>query len=125
MCYVINAKCQTQQEIMYLVRGKKERKKNEEISVLHMPVPSSWYMVVICFSVFNVKRVSKTQNGTYLICLIRLTSLAPLLLGSVDVVLELDADLPLIGHIFNEWMFEEVLRAGPLAVVLHQTALNE
>lgn len=69
--------------------------------------------------------MSRTQNETYLICLIRFTSLAPLLLGSVDVVLELDADLPLIRHIFNEWMFEEVLRAGPLAVVLHQTALNE
>lgn len=57
--------------------------------------------------------------------MIRLTSLASLLLGSVDVVLELDADLPLIAQISNEGMFEEGLCAGPLVVVLYQTALNE
>lgn len=69
--------------------------------------------------------MSSTQSETCLIYLIRLTSLASLLLGSVDVVLELDADLPLIGQISNEGMFEEGLCAGPLVVVLHQTALNE
>lgn len=81
--------------------------------------PSSWYKKVICFD------MSSTQSETCLIYLIRLTSLASLLLGSVDVVLELDADLPLIGQFSNEGMFEEVLCAGPLVVVLHQTALNE
>jgi len=60
--------------------------------------PSSWCKV-ICFDTSN------TQRETCLIYLIRLTSLASLLLGSVDVVLELDADLPLIGQFSNEGMF--------------------
>ena len=54
-----------------------------------------------------------------------LTLLAPLLLGAVDVVLELDADLPLVGLVPDEGVLEQLLRGGPLGVVLHQAALDE
>ena len=54
-----------------------------------------------------------------------LTSLPPLLLGAVDVVLELDADLPLVGQLSDEGMLQQLLRARPLAVALHQAALDE
>ncbi len=53
-----------------------------------------------------------------------LTSLASLL-GAVDVVLELNADLSLARQFSDKGMFEELLCAGPLVVVFHQTALNE
>ena len=48
-----------------------------------------------------------------------------LLLGAVDVVFELDADLPLVGQVSDERVLEQLLRAGPLAVALHQAALDE
>lgn len=54
-----------------------------------------------------------------------LTSLAPPLLGPVDVVLELDADLSLVGQVSDEGVFEELLGARPLTVALHQTAVDE
>lgn len=54
-----------------------------------------------------------------------LTPLSSLLLGAVDVVLQLDADLPLVGQVSDERVFEELLCAGSLAVALHQTALYE
>lgn len=54
-----------------------------------------------------------------------LTSLAPPLLGAVDVVLQLDADLPLVGEVSDEGVLEELLGARPLAVTLHQAALYE
>ena len=54
-----------------------------------------------------------------------LTSLSSLLLGAVDVVLQLDADLPLVGQVSDERVFEELLCALSLAVALHQTALYE
>ena len=54
-----------------------------------------------------------------------LTPLPPPLLGAVDVVLELDADLPLVGKISDERVFEELLGARPLAVTLHQAAVYE
>lgn len=54
-----------------------------------------------------------------------LTPLAPPLLGAVDVVLQLDADLPLVWQVPDERVLEELLRAGSLAVALHQAALNE
>lgn len=54
-----------------------------------------------------------------------LTPLSSLLLGAVDVVLQLNADLPLIGQVSYEGVFEELLCAGSLAVTLHQTALYE
>ena len=53
------------------------------------------------------------------------TPLAPPLLGAVDVVFELDADLPLVGQVPDEGVLEELLRAGPLAVALHQAHLDE
>lgn len=87
-----------------------------------------FYSALCCTYLFpssRYKKVSSTKKETCLIYMIRLTSLASLLLGSVDVVLELDADLPLIAQISNEGMFEEGLCAGPLVVVLYQTALNE
>ena len=54
-----------------------------------------------------------------------LTLLAPLLLGAVDVVFELDADLPLVRLVSDEGMLEQLLGGGPLGVVLHQAALDE
>ncbi len=54
-----------------------------------------------------------------------LTSLSSLLLGAVDVVLQLDADLPLVGQVSDERVLEELLCAGSLAVALHQAALYE
>ncbi len=54
-----------------------------------------------------------------------LTSLSSLLLGAVDVVLQLDADLPLVGQVSDERVLEQLLRARPLTVTLHQTALYE
>lgn len=54
-----------------------------------------------------------------------LTFLAPLLLGSVDVVFELDADLPLIGLVPNEGVFQQLLSGRALGVILHKATLNE
>lgn len=54
-----------------------------------------------------------------------LTFLPPLLLGSVDVVLELDAHLSLIRLVSDKRMFHQLLCGWPLAVVLHQAALNK
>ena len=56
---------------------------------------------------------------------VRLTSLPPLLAGAVDVVLELDTDVPLIGQLPDEGVGQQLLRAGPLVVVLQQAALDE
>lgn len=53
------------------------------------------------------------------------TFLAPLFLGSVDVVFELDADLPLVGLVPDERVFQKLLCRRTLGVVLHQAALNE
>lgn len=41
------------------------------------------------------------------------------------MVFELDADLPLIGLIPNEGVFEQLLSGGTLGVILHQAALDE
>lgn len=54
-----------------------------------------------------------------------LTLLPPLLLGSIDVVFELDAYLPLVGLVPDERVFEQLLGRRALSVVLHQAALNE
>lgn len=54
-----------------------------------------------------------------------LTLLPPLLFGAVDVVFELDADLPLVGLVPDERVFEQLLGGGALGVVLHQAALDE
>ena len=54
-----------------------------------------------------------------------LTLLAPLLLGAVDVVLELDADLPLGGLVPDEGVLQELLRGRAAGVGLHQAALDE
>lgn len=54
-----------------------------------------------------------------------LTSLAPPLLGPVDVVFQLDADLSFVGQVSDEGVFEELLGARPLTVAFHQTAVDE
>lgn len=54
-----------------------------------------------------------------------LTLLTPLLFGAVNVVFELDADLPLVGLIPDERVFEQLLGGGALSVILHQAALDE
>lgn len=54
-----------------------------------------------------------------------LTFLAPLLARAVDVVLQLDADLPLVRLVPDIRMLQELLGGGPLGVVLHQAALDE
>ena len=48
-----------------------------------------------------------------------LTFLASLLFSPVDVVLELDADLPFVGLVSDEGVLHQLLRGWPLAVVLH------
>lgn len=54
-----------------------------------------------------------------------LTLLAPLLLGSVDVVFELDADLPLVGLVPDEGVLQQLLSGRTLGVILHQAALDK
>lgn len=54
-----------------------------------------------------------------------LTLFSSLLLGAVNVVFELDPDLPLIGLVPDEGMLQQLLGRRPLRVVLHQTALYE
>lgn len=54
-----------------------------------------------------------------------LTFFSSLLLRPVNVVLELDADLPLVGLVSDEGVLHQLLRRRSLAVVLHQAALNE
>lgn len=58
-------------------------------------------------------------------CCVGRTFLAPLLLGPVDVVLELDAHLPLVGLVSDERVLQQLVCGGPLHVILHQTALDE
>lgn len=53
------------------------------------------------------------------------TFLSPLLFGPVNVVLELDPDLPLIRLVTDEGMLQELLCRGTLCIVLHQAALDE
>lgn len=48
-----------------------------------------------------------------------LTFLSSLLFSPVDVVLELDADLPLVGLVPDEGVLHQLLRGWSLAVVLH------
>lgn len=55
----------------------------------------------------------------------RRTLLSPLLLGTVDVVFELNADLPLVGLVSDEGVLQQLLCRGALRVVLNQTALDE
>ena len=54
-----------------------------------------------------------------------LTFLASLLPGSVDVVLELDADLPLGGLIADERELEQLLGGWAAQVSLDETRVNE
>lgn len=53
------------------------------------------------------------------------TFLPSLLSGPVYMVLQLDSNLPLVGLIPYERVLEQLLRRGPLHVVLHQAALYE
>lgn len=53
------------------------------------------------------------------------TSLPPLLACVVDVVLELDADLPFVRLVSDERVFQELIGGWPLSVVLHQTILDK
>lgn len=55
----------------------------------------------------------------------RLTLLAPLLLCSVDVIFELDADLPLVRLVPDEGVFQQLLSGRTLSVILHQGTFNE
>lgn len=53
------------------------------------------------------------------------TLLSPLLLGAVNVVFQLNADLPLVGLVSDEGVLQQLVGRGALRVVLHQAALNE
>jgi len=55
----------------------------------------------------------------------RHTFLLFVFLASVDMVLELDAHLALCGLISDEGMFEQLLRVGPLVVILDKHSFNE
>lgn len=48
-----------------------------------------------------------------------------LFLGSVQVILEHDANLPLIGQIFDEGVSKQGVSGWPMQVVLDQAAVNE
>lgn len=41
------------------------------------------------------------------------------------MVFELDADLPLVGLVPDEGVFQQLLSGRTLGVILHQAALNE
>lgn len=47
------------------------------------------------------------------------------LLAPVNVVLELDADLPFRRLVPNEWVLEQLLRIGPLVIVLDEDRFDE
>lgn len=53
------------------------------------------------------------------------TFLPPLLACVVDVVLELDADLPFVRLVSDERVFQELIGGWPLSVILHQTVLDK
>lgn len=53
------------------------------------------------------------------------TFLPPLLARVVDVVLQLDADLPLVRLVSDERVLQELIGGRPLGVILHQTVLNK
>lgn len=53
------------------------------------------------------------------------TFLSSLLARVVDVVLELDADLPLVRLVSDERVFQELISGRPLSVILHQAVLDE
>lgn len=53
------------------------------------------------------------------------TFLPALLAAAVQVVLELDPHLPLVGLVSDEGVLQELVGGRPLRVVLHQTALDE
>jgi len=65
-----------------------------------------------------VKQVKTKESDTR-------TFLSPLLLGAVDVVFELDADLPLVGLVPDKGVLKQLVCRGALGVVLHQAALDE
>lgn len=77
----------------------------------------------LCDSGPGVFCVSRSNSPPALLQV--LTPLSSLLLGAVDVVFELDADLSLIRQVSDEGMLKQLLRAGPLRVVLHQAAVNK
>lgn len=54
-----------------------------------------------------------------------LTFLASLLPGPVDVVLELDADLPLCGLVSDEGKLQQLFRWWAAQVSLDETGVNE
>ena len=54
-----------------------------------------------------------------------LTPLSAFLLGSVDVVLQLDADLSFVGQLSDEGVLQQLLCVGSLTMTLHQATLNE
>lgn len=53
------------------------------------------------------------------------TFLPPLLACVIDVVLELDADLPLVRLVSDKRVFQELICGRPLGVILHQTVLDK
>lgn len=76
-----------------------------------------WIIWPTCFSCTAVAATLKQA--------LALTLLAPLLLGSVDVVFELDADLPLVGLVPDEGVLQQLLSGRTLGVILHQAALDK
>ncbi len=53
------------------------------------------------------------------------TFLSALLAAAVQVVLQLDAHLPLVGLVSDVGVLQQLIGGRPLRVVLHQTALDE
>lgn len=96
------------------------------------PVLFAFLLSPVCFAHMDVPwstlRTSKTwqrsgiaQNAAVPLTCISSppTFFSSLLFSPVDVVLELDADLPFVGLVSDEGVLHQLLRGWSLAVVLH------
>lgn len=72
-----------------------------------------------CLSTWQRSRIAQSAASPLTLLSSPLTFLSSLLFSPVDVVLELDADLPLVGLVSDEGVLHQLLRGWSLAVVLH------
>ncbi len=69
--------------------------------------------------------VSHSSTHASVSCGVVSTFLSALLAAAVQVVLQLDAHLPLVGLVSDVGVLQQLIGGRPLRVVLHQTALDE
>lgn len=72
-----------------------------------------------CLSTWQRSRIAQSAASPLTLLSSPLTFLSSFLFSPVDVVLELDADLPLVGLVSDEGVLHQLLRGWSLAVVLH------